>query len=223
MGHGVSEIRVAEVDHGGLLKVLGENLYSTPRVVVRELVQNAHDSIRRRELEGSLPEAPRIDVIANPAAMTLTVRDNGAGLTHEEIHRYLATIGAGYTRVLRAHTGSGDLIGAFGLGFLSAYVVSRRVEVVTTSHTTPGETWRFVSPDGLRYSVDQAPAAPVGTEVVLHLEEAHVALADPSHVRRLLIRYTRLLGVPVPAPTAPSATGPAFAPSIACTTMSGVT
>jgi len=216
----VSEIRRADVDHRGLLRVLGENLYSTPHVVVRELVQNAHDSIARRRLESGQRDraglagsdsataegtgdddfVPRIDVIADPGAGTLTVRDTGAGLTHDEIHRYLATIGAGYTRVLRAETSARDLIGAFGLGFLSAYVVSEQVQVTTTSHREPAATWRFRSSDGLSYSVTEAEPAPPGTEVVLSLTADHAELADPHRVGQLLARYARLLDYPVFAP-----------------------
>lgn len=196
----MSEIRSADVDQRGLLKVLGENLYSTPAVAVRELVQNAHDSLTRRQVEGGAPFEPRIDVIANPVARTLTIRDNGAGLTREEIHRYLATIGAGYTRVLRAENPDEGLIGAFGLGFLSAYVVSERLEVVTTSHREPGASWQFRSADGLRYTVDEHPPGDVGTEVVLHLAAEHLELCDPVTVDRLLQRYVALLPHPVHAP-----------------------
>ena len=205
------ELRHADVDHQGLLTVLGAHLYSSPLVAVRELIQNAHDSIHRRRLEASRLEASRedevddparIDVIALPGPRTLTIRDNGAGLTREEIDRYLATIGAGYTRVLRAETGEGSLIGAFGLGFLSAYVVSEQVEVITTSQSTPDQTWRFLSRDGLRYAVTavEGPPRPVGTEVILHLEAGRSELADPAFVGELLRRYCCLLPLPVFAP-----------------------
>lgn len=206
-----AEVRSADVDQRGLLRVLGENLYSTPAVAVRELVQNAHDSITRRRVESTEADAtfePRIDVVGNPVARTLTVRDNGAGLTRDEIHAYLATIGAGYTRVLREETSDERFIGAFGLGFLAAYVVSERVEVTTTSFRDPTATWVFRSADGLRYSVSAGPPRPVGTEVVLYLREAFDDLADGTRLTSLLTRYAQLLTYPVFAPHRVNADAP---------------
>ena len=95
------ELRTVQVDFGGLMEVMGKNLYSTPMVAVRELVQNAHDSCTRRRLEADEAEyTPRITVRGLGAV--LEIEDNGAGLTRQEIFDYLATIGAGYTRKLRA-------------------------------------------------------------------------------------------------------------------------
>ena len=86
----------------GLLKVLAEHLYSTPRVGVRELIQNAHDSCIRRSIEfADAGYAPRIDIAIHRAERTLTVADNGCGLTEAEIHEYLTVIGRGTTRELR--------------------------------------------------------------------------------------------------------------------------
>ena len=121
----MSELHSASVDLAGLLTVLGENLYSTPDVALRELVQNAHDSCNRRRIEQG-PFEPRIDLATNNGK--LTVSDNGSGLTHQEIIDYLATVGAGYTRLLKNAGKSEDLIGQFGLGFL---VNSCRIELGT--------------------------------------------------------------------------------------------
>src|SRR5262245_55304864 len=107
-----AELRATQVDLAGLMRVLGENLYSTPMVALRELVQNAHDACVRRQVEA--PEGappPSIRVRVDAGAGHLTVEDNGAGLTREEILAYLATVGAGYTRILRGVTASEDLIG----------------------------------------------------------------------------------------------------------------
>src|SRR5215510_14294657 len=76
----------------GLLKVLAEHLYASKKVGVRELIQNAHDSCVRRRVEGGEPDyEPRIDLSVDAARRTLTVRDNGFGLTADEIATYLAT------------------------------------------------------------------------------------------------------------------------------------
>ncbi len=211
------EIHGARVDFDGLLEVLGNNLYSTPTVVLRELVQNAHDSCSRRIIEDPAcaapgpdadPDAadaegaytPRIDVRGEPGPAVLTITDNGAGLTHDEIIRYLATVGAGYTRVLRQRTGKPELIGTFGLGFLSAYVVAQKVEVITTSYQQPDQTWRFVSKGGQGFTLEQVASEPIGSRVVLHLNGAHEGLAEPEALRALLQRYCVLLPLPIHAP-----------------------
>src|SRR6185437_406872 len=98
------EILPVEIHLPGLLKVLGEHLYSDPRVAVRELIQNAHDScVRRRQEDPALDDGyqPRIVVSIESTTQQLLIEDNGSGLTHDEITIFLATVGRGYTRELR--------------------------------------------------------------------------------------------------------------------------
>ncbi len=186
------------------MKVLGDHLYSTPTVAVRELVQNAHDSCERRRMEAGEDFEARIRVIADPARKTLIIEDTGAGLTDDEIQRYLATVGAGYTRQLRqSQAESSGLIGYFGLGFLSAFVVAERAEVWTCSYQQPDLAWRFVSRDGQTYTLEPGASRAVGTRVTLHLRERHLGLANPLAVRRLLERYACLLRHPIFCPLDP--------------------
>lgn len=192
-----AEVRATAVDIGGLMTVLGDHLYSTPTVALRELVQNAHDSCVRRRIEDPAPFAPRITVVADPRAHTLAIEDLGAGLTRDEVIRYLATIGAGYTRKLRQTSADPSLIGLFGLGFLSAFVVSERTSVVTTSYQSPGEGWHYQSRTGERYTLDPCPPRAVGTRVSLALKEKFHALAEPDALRLVLARYCALLPLPV--------------------------
>ncbi|MCA9654183.1 MAG: ATP-binding protein [Myxococcales bacterium] len=189
-------LKQTRVDLGGLMKVLGEHLYSSPNVAIRELVQNAHDSCVRRRLESPEPFEPRIEIRSDPNAVTLGFEDTGAGLTDDEIEQYLATIGSGYTRVLREQ-GHDGLIGMFGLGFLSAFVVSDHIEVWTCSMHQPDRAWSFSSRSGQSYLVRPAPPRPVGTLVTLHLRPRFEELARPAPVRALLERYCCLLDVPI--------------------------
>src|SRR5258708_19558634 len=122
----------------GLLKVLAENLYSSKKVAVRELLQNAHDSCIRRTVEGNERFfKPRVDVSIDPQLPSLTISDNGSGLTAEDMTNYLSTIGRRYTRDLgeRLSVLSPDeaskLIGQFGLGFLSAFLIASEVVLTT--------------------------------------------------------------------------------------------
>ncbi|PTT35628.1 molecular chaperone HtpG, partial [Stenotrophomonas sp. HMWF022] len=149
-----AEIRRAGVDLNGLMTVLGKHLYSTPMVALRELVQNAHDSIIRRRIEQpGIQSVSRIDVQVDVAAGVLRITDTGAGLTRQEIHDYLATVGVGYTRGLRQDGEDNEgLIGMFGLGFLSAFVLARRVSVRTTSYQSPGLGHLYVSSNAEQYT-----------------------------------------------------------------------
>ncbi len=193
------EVHATQVDLGGLMTVLGAHLYSTPTVAVRELAQNAHDSIVRRRIEddGFSPDAGRIDIVADPRAGTLTVRDDGAGMTREEIGMFLSTVGVGYTRMLREGSQNDDLIGLFGLGFLSAFVISDRTTVRTTSYQEPGTALEYRSATGEQYTISDAAPREVGTEVELQLSADHRDLADPAVLRRVVAHYCRLLEIPV--------------------------
>ncbi|PYC87949.1 molecular chaperone HtpG [Streptomyces tateyamensis] len=199
MSEGQENLRSTEVDLGGLVSVLATHLYSTPLVALRELVQNAHDSHTRRRLEDPHTTArPRITVRADQAARTVAIEDTGAGLTEPEIHAYLATVGTGYTRLLRDLTGNEELIGAFGLGFLSAFSVADQVTVTTTSHREPGLGHRYRSRGGEQYTVEPvAPRPEPGTVVELALKAEHAHLADEGALREVLARYCVLLPIPV--------------------------
>ncbi len=191
------------VNLGGLMSVLSEHLYSTPDVAVRELVQNAHDSIlRRRWMENNgqstlSNEDPQIRVTTDTVAQTLEVADNGSGLTQDEIHQMLATIGVGATGQLRQETENPDLIGLFGLGFLSTFVVADEVVVTTTSAKTPTETFQYRSADGYSYSVLPAQTAAVGTTVTLQLKAGYSDLSNDRMILSILDRYCRLLNIPI--------------------------
>lgn len=98
--------RMFQIQLGGLIQLLAQNLYADPDVFLREMIQNAHDSITRRAAlaaqrgETELP-APRIQVVANSDAQTIQIYDNGSGLTRAEIDEYLSTIGRSGTDELR--------------------------------------------------------------------------------------------------------------------------
>lgn len=187
-----------EVNLKGLIEVLSKHLYSTPIVAIRELVQNGHDAIVRLRIEE--PNAPRdnhIRIVADAAKSTITISDTGAGLTESEIHGFLATVGVGYTRMLRQQDDNTGLIGMFGLGFLSAFVLAKDVTVLTTSWQTPEQGWKYHSTDGQRYSVTPCTATARGTQVILTLKEDYSHLASNTLLKRVLSRYCILLHEPV--------------------------
>lgn len=192
----ISSLNTTNVDLSGLLTVLGQHLYSTPAVALRELVQNAHDSLTRRQMEEPVFTGGQIRIWGE-AGRYIHIEDEGAGLTESEIHAYLATIGTGYTRLLRQKTDSDALIGLFGLGFVSAFVLAETVLVHTCSWQEPERGWLYRSSGGERYTVEPAAARPVGTRVTLELREQFLSLADTAELEALLQRYCVLLTHPV--------------------------
>lgn len=187
-----------QVDLRGIIELLSNHLYSGPQVYIRELLQNGVDAIRARaELEPGFQGSVRLDAAGgDDGRPVLVVTDDGVGLTADEIHRFLATIGESSKR--RADGARTDFIGQFGIGLLSCFVVSDEIVVVTRS-ARPGSRaveWRG-RPDGT-YSVrdldgDLAP----GTSVTLRAKPGSEALFDPPEVRRLAAHYGGLLPIPV--------------------------
>jgi molecular chaperone HtpG len=169
-----------QVDLRGIVDLLSHHLYSSPRVFVRELLQNAVDAITaRRGLDPAVVGTVRITATGT----VVRVRDDGIGLTEEEVHRFLATIGRSSKRIdgdpggfgdaeRVLESGRGDFLGRFGIGLLACFVVADEITVVTRSAAepqAPAVEWRGAA-DG-RYQVrllsaDEAPAEP-GTTVTL--------------------------------------------------------
>jgi molecular chaperone HtpG len=187
----------------GLLKVLAEHLYSTKRVAVRELLQNGHDScVRRRIEEGEHSYRPRIDLAVDVRALTLSFRDNGCGLTEEEIHTYLATIGRGYTRELRERLAlsspeeAAELIGQFGLGFLSAFLLAAEV-TVTTRSIRGGPALRWHSTGDEFFDLRPIEDTTVGTTVVLSVKPAVSFMLQERHLIDAVRTYADFMPTPI--------------------------
>ncbi len=192
----------------GLLTILGEHLYSDPAVALREALQNAHDSCERRRAEEAAPGySPRIVVRFSRRGRFLELEDDGSGLTADEIREFLATIGRSYTGELRARLelGAGaelaaaeQLIGQFGLGFLSAFLLAKRV-VLTTRHWRPdAPTWQFRSTGGQGYELEQvAPRDRVGTTLRMELKAAAQLLLDADTLARAITLFADFLAVPI--------------------------
>lgn len=189
----------------GIIRLLAQNLYADPDVFLREMIQNAHDAIVKRGVlaaeRGEAAPPGLIRIVPDRAAGTLAIEDNGAGLTREEIHRYLATIGGSGTRELRQSLEDRDrraaieLIGQFGIGILSAFIVASRVEITTSPAGGPALRW--ISDGGKHYRIEEAARAEVGTTVVLHLRAEHSRYLDAERLRRIVHTYADFIGIPV--------------------------
>ena len=183
-----------QVDLRGMVDLLSHHLYSSPRVFIRELMQNAVDAITARRLLD--PGAP--GKVSIHAGETLTVADTGVGLTEEEVHRFLATIGRSSKRdengLIQARS---DFVGQFGIGLLACFVVADEITVVTRSAKSPqapAVEWRGRS-DG-RYSVRTLPSsarAEPGTTVTLVPREGSEEWFGTSRLVSLARHYGSLL------------------------------
>jgi molecular chaperone HtpG len=183
-----------QIDLRGLLDLLSNHLYSGPEVFVRELLQNATDAIRARGLAEHGHEGEvTLEVHAGrgkPA--TLIVTDNGIGLTADEVHKFLATIGQSSKRGRPT-----DFIGQFGIGILACFVVSEEIVVVTRSvHGGPALEWR-AKPDGTYTLKELTADLPAGTQVALTAKPEHADLFTADRIRELARSFGGLLPYPV--------------------------
>ena len=187
----------------GLLKVLAEHLYSSKQVAVRELIQNAHDGCRRRQSEAEEKDyEPQIHLEVDPARRLLRISDNGYGLTRQEIEDYLATIGRSYTRELRQNLSAlspdeaAKLIGQFGFGFLSAFLLADEVRVVTRSFTGD-EAFEWISDGGESYEIKGATRDEVGTTVELRVKSAASFVLREGQLLEIVRQYADFLPLPI--------------------------
>lgn len=187
----------------GLLKVLAEHLYSSKRVGLRELIQNAHDSCVRRKLEANERDyEPRITLSLRPREKQLIIADNGSGMTAREITDYLSTIGRGYTGQLREQVDlldsseAAELIGQFGLGFLSAFLLAESVTVVTRSFRgDPALQWRSAG-DG-NYDLIESEKAEVGTSVTLQVKQSAAFMLQKHVLVEAIREFADFLPAPI--------------------------
>lgn len=195
----------AEVEQ--VLRLVIESLYSNREVFLRELVSNAADALDklrfRAVTEPALKDAElKIRLVPDREAKTLTVWDSGVGMTREELTSNLGTIAKSGTRELAQklkeakEAGDVSLIGQFGVGFYSAYLVADEVEVVSRA-AGADEAFRWTSAGKGEFTVEPAEREAHGTSVVLHLNEEHQAYLDPVTLRRLVERYSDYLSWPI--------------------------
>ncbi|WP_432833559.1 HSP90 family protein [Dactylosporangium sp. CA-092794] len=158
--------RTFQVDLRGVVDLLSHHLYASPRVYVRELLQNAVDAITARRLADPAQAAIRIEPPDVTGDGTLRILDTGVGLTEEQVHQFLATIGRSSKRDDLGFARH-DFLGQFGIGLLSCFLVADEIRVLTRAEGGPAVLWRGFA-DG-RYSVttEGQHRAEVGTTVTL--------------------------------------------------------
>jgi molecular chaperone HtpG len=182
-------------------------LYSDHEIFLRELVSNATDAtskmkhlIAMGEAEGVEYGAPNIEVIADKEAKTLRIIDQGIGMTEEEVEKYINQIAfSGAEEFLDQYKDKVEdsgIIGHFGLGFYSAFMVADKVDIITKSFKdAPAVKW---SCDGSpNYTIDPAEKTERGSEIVLHIAEDSLEFLEDAKVTELLTKYNRFNQIPI--------------------------
>ena len=193
-----------------LLKLMIHSLYSNREIFLRELISNASDANDRLRFAAIADPALlgadaelAIWVDADDKAGTLTVRDNGIGMTREEAIAHLGTIAkSGTAEFFRALSGDqqkdSQLIGQFGVGFYSAFIVAERVEVLSRKAGAPEDSGvRWESGADGDFTVETVNRAERGTAVILHLKADAKEYAEDYRLRGLIRRYSDHISFPV--------------------------
>ncbi len=191
-----------------LLDIVAHSLYSEKEIFLRELISNASDACDRLR-HAALTQSDllgddstfKIRLKAEPAAKTLTVADNGIGMNREELIENLGTIArsgtAAFVQQLESKAEGANLIGQFGVGFYSAFMVAEKVEV-STRRAGEEQGWRWTSDGKGEFTIAEDAEAPArGTRIVLHLREAEVEYLDPIRIRQIVATYSDHIAVPV--------------------------
>lgn len=188
-----------------IFPVIKKFLYSDHEIFLREIVSNAVDATQKLrtlsakgEFKGSLDDL-KVSVKIDKEAGTLTVSDNGIGMTAEEIDRYINQIAfSGATDFLEKYKDDATtIIGHFGLGFYSSFMVSSRVDIITRSYREDAEAVKWSCDGTPEFTLEPAEKAERGTDIVLHIDEENKDFLEKARVETLLNKYCRFLPVPV--------------------------
>lgn len=188
-----------------IFPVIKKFLYSDHEIFLREIVSNAVDATQKLrtlsakgEFKGSLDDL-KVSVKIDKEAGTLTVSDNGIGMTAEEIDRYINQIAfSGATDFLEKYKDdAATIIGHFGLGFYSSFMVSSRVDIITRSYREGAEAVKWSCDGTPEFTLEPAEKTERGTDIVLHIDEENKDFLEKARVETLLNKYCRFLPVPV--------------------------
>ncbi|WP_198243789.1 molecular chaperone HtpG [methane-oxidizing endosymbiont of Gigantopelta aegis] len=195
-----------EVKH--LLDLMIHSLYSNKEIFLRELISNASDAIDKLRFEAladdSLYEGDsdlKIKVSVDKDARTITVSDNGIGMTREEVQKHIGTIAkSGTKEFFEKLTGDqakdSELIGQFGVGFYSAFIVADKVTLITRK-AGEKEAVRWESEGKGEYTLESAEKATHGTDVILHLKEGEDEFLDEFRLRSIIKKFSDHISVPI--------------------------
>lgn len=190
-----------------IFPIIKKFLYSDHEIFLRELVSNAVDATQKAkrlssvgEFDGDLGDL-KVSVAIDKEARTITISDNGIGMTAEEIKKYINQIAfSGAAEFVERFKDSGDksqIIGQFGLGFYSAFMVAERVEIVTKSFQKDAEPARWTCDGSTEFAITAAAKEECGTNVILHVAQDSEEFLETARIKTILDKYCKFLPVPV--------------------------
>lgn len=193
------------VQSENIFPIIKQFLYSDQDIFLRELVSNAVDAIqklktlsRKGEFKGSTEDL-RIKIEIDPDKKTLTISDQGLGMTEEEVKKYLNQMALSSANdFLDKYKDEGTgIIGHFGLGFYSSFMVAKKVEVVTKSWQKDAKAVKWICEGEPEYMIEDATRDQVGTDVILHIEGEDEEYLEERTISDLLEKYCKFLPVPI--------------------------
>ncbi len=196
------------IDSENIFPIIKKWVYSDHDIFVREIVSNGCDAITKLKKldmmgEYEMPEdyKAKIEVIVNPEEKTLKFIDNGLGMTADEVEKYITQIAfSGATQFLEKYkdkTTEDEMIGHFGLGFYSAFMVADEVHIDTLSYQKDATPVHWVSKGGTEYEMQDGNRQEVGTEITLFLNEDCLEFANEYRVREVLEKYCSFMSVEI--------------------------
>jgi molecular chaperone HtpG len=203
-----AETHAFQAETREVLKLVIHSLYSHKEIFLRELISNASDACDKLRFAAVTDASllggdgdPVIELHVDEAARTLEVRDTGIGMSRQDLIEHLGTIARSGTRAFLAQLSEADkanaqLIGQFGVGFYSAFIVADRVEVVSR-RAGSDEAWRWASDGSGEFTLEPAERAQRGTSVILHLKPEEGEFLQPWTLKNLVRRYSDHIGFPI--------------------------
>lgn len=183
-------------------------LYSDHEIFLRELISNATDATLKLKHLTSIGEAkvdyghPKIEVKVNKEEKTIRIIDQGIGMTAEEVEKYINQVAfSGAEEFLEKYKDTAKdsgIIGHFGLGFYSAFMVAEKVEILTKSYHENSTAVRWICDGSPEFTIEEAPEkTDRGTEIILHIAEDSTEFLEESKIRELLLKYNKFMPVPI--------------------------
>ena len=188
-----------------IFPVIKKFLYSDHEIFLREMVSNAVDATQKLktlaekgDFKGEIGET-KVSISLDKEAGTLTISDHGIGMTEEEIERYINQIAfSGVTDFLDKYKDNANaIIGHFGLGFYSSFMVSDKVDIITKSYKDDAQAVKWTCDGSPEYNIEPAEKAERGTDIVLHISEDCKEFLEEQKITELLNKYCKFMAVPV--------------------------
>ncbi len=189
-----------------IFPIIKKWLYSDKDIFLRELVSNAVDAIHKLQnvnlIEGlQIADDYRVDIHLDKDAGTLTVSDNGIGMTADEVRRYINQVAFSsaedFIEKFKDLDDKNQIIGHFGLGFYSSFMVAGKVEILTRSYQSQAPAVHWVCEGTTSYSLEETTREGRGTDVILHLNDDEKEFLEAAHVRELIKKYCNFLPVSI--------------------------